>query len=575
MNGIKNLVKIIPNNFKKNFLAISMLAFLLSAFELIFLKIIHSSLNYFTKPTTQDFIIQFLKNYEKKFDISSLVIILIFIIFFIKTFNYIAHLKMSSEFNEKCSANLRYNLFTSYINLPKLFRIRINIEEKIKNLEEEVRNLTSILSSLNTIILETILLVVVSIYLMTVNFKILIILLSLFLILSLLIYYINSKSINNMSGSRIRNLRKRFKLTYDGLSGANIFELTQSRDKLLLNYENTDKIIANLNSRIQFKKGISKSLMELFFAFTIITIIYFNIKEKNSINEIIPILGVFVMAGYRLMPSIVRIISSVQMYNYLIEPFTKIRQDLLFFKKLNIQTKDSIKNFDFKKNIQLKNINFSYNKSKYEENIILKDLNLEILNGDKIGILGESGAGKSTLIDIIMGLVVSNTGQVLIDDYNIKNIKNSWHKNIGCVPQEVFLLDESIKSNVAFGVPKEQIDYDKLKRAIELSKVDDFSKKLKFGIETIIGRNGARLSGGQRQRIGIARAIYNNPKVLVFDEATASLDEVNESLILKDINNNFKDKTVIMITHKKENLKYCNKIFKLENKKIINITQSI
>ena len=403
---------------------------------------------------------------------------------------------------------------------------------------------------------------------MLINIKILLIILSLFLILSLIIYFSNSKAITNMSRSRVRNLRERFKLTYDGLVGANIFELTKSKDKLLNNYQSTDDIIASLNSRINFKRGINKSLIELFFVFIIIGVVLLNFKEKNNIVEIIPIIGVFVMAGYRLMPSIIRIISSFQLYNYFIAPFIKIRQDLSFVKNLKLKKEDSIQNFEFKKKIQLKNVNFTYERSKKEENFILKDLNLEIFIGDKIGILGKSGVGKSTLLDIIMGLIDPSAGEIIIDDYNIKQIKNTWQKNIGCVPQEVFLTDESIKSNIAFGLSKETIDEVKIKKAIELSKIDNFSKNLRFGIDTKIGRNGARLSGGQRQRIGIARAIYNNPKVLIFDEATASLDELNENLILEEINNNFKDKTIIMITHKKENLKFCNKIFKIENQKI-------
>ena len=253
-----------------------------------------------------------------------------------------------------------------------------------------------------------------------------------------------------MSRSRVRNLRERFKLTYDGLVGANIFELTKSKDKLLNNYQSTDQIIASLNSRINFKRGINKSLIELFFVFIIIGVVLLNFKEKNNIVEIIPIIGVFVMAGYRLMPSIIRIISSFQLYNYFIAPFTKIRQDFSFVKNLNLKNEDSIQNFEFKKKIHLKNIDFTYERSKKKENFILKNLNLEISIGDKIGILGKSGVGKSTLLDIIMGLIDPSAGEIIIDDYNIKQIKNTWQKNIGCVPQEVFLTDESIKSNISW-----------------------------------------------------------------------------------------------------------------------------
>ena len=203
---------------------------------------------------------------------------------------------------------------------------------------------------------------------------------------------------------------------------------------------------------------------------------------------------------------------------------------------------------------------------KKSKNNILENTNLSIRKGDCIGIQGKSGAGKSTLIDLLIGLQKPSSGQILVDNLDIyENIKK-WQSLIGCVPQEVFITDDTLKKNFALGEPESQISSEKIEKCLIFSNLKNFSQTLSEKTNTIIGEKGSRLSGGQKQRIGIARALYNNPEILIFDESTSSLDDETEQKIISEINTFKRKKTVIIISHKKEVLKNCDHIYTIENK---------
>ena len=221
-------------------------------------------------------------------------------------------------------------------------------------------------------------------------------------------------------------------------------------------------------------------------------------------------------------------------------------------------------NLSFQRNIKIKDLYFKYNK--IDQNFILNNINIEIKKGEKIGIIGETGSGKSTLADILIGLLKPSKGKIFIDDklLDIKKI-DFWKNNFSIVSQNIFLTDDSIKRNIAFGEDEKNIDEKLLTKALEISELKSYVYQLENGIETVVGERGIKLSGGQKQRIVIARAIYQNRPILVFDEATSALDIKTEEKIIKSIVKEYNDTTIIIISHRPSFIKICNKVFQIKN----------
>ena len=196
------------------------------------------------------------------------------------------------------------------------------------------------------------------------------------------------------------------------------------------------------------------------------------------------------------------------------------------------------------------------------------DVSFEIPVGESLGLVGQSGCGKTTLLDLIIGLLECDNGEILVDSNKIESIKYEWQKSIGYVQQKIYLTDDTIKNNIAFGIPDSEFDQEKFNRAIKLSKLEKLLNTLPSRENTLVGENGMKISGGQIQRIGIARALYNDPSLLIFDEATNSLDLNTEKEIISEINNLKGIKTIIFVSHRMTALEMCDKIFKIEKGKL-------
>lgn len=222
--------------------------------------------------------------------------------------------------------------------------------------------------------------------------------------------------------------------------------------------------------------------------------------------------------------------------------------------------------FFFKNNIELRNIGMIYENNEVPA---LNKINIKICKGETIGIFGKSGSGKSTLVDIMLGLLKPTSGLVLVDNCNISNNKHQWQNLIGYVPQTIFLLDDSIKNNIAFGIPNNKISHDALNKAIDDAQIRELINELPNGLDTVVGERGVRLSGGQRQRIGIARALYKNPEILVLDEGTSALDYTTENNIMKSINAFKHNKTIIIIAHRLSTLENCDSLYEINKGNLI------
>jgi ABC-type multidrug transport system fused ATPase/permease subunit len=220
----------------------------------------------------------------------------------------------------------------------------------------------------------------------------------------------------------------------------------------------------------------------------------------------------------------------------------------------------------FSTSVCFENVSFKYSNAVGNAN---ENLSFCIGKGEAVGIIGHSGAGKSTLVDILLGLLQPTAGAVLVDGLDIQNNLRSWQDHIGYVPQTIYLVDDTLARNVAFGLPDDLVDHDAVARSIKAAQLDEFVATLPDGINTIVGERGVRLSGGQRQRIGIARALYNDPEILVLDEATSSLDTETEQGVMDAVKELLGTKTIVIIAHRTTTVSYCTKVYKMDKAQIV------
>ena len=323
------------------------------------------------------------------------------------------------------------------------------------------------------------------------------------------------------------------------------------------------------NARVSKLQLILQSYPRLMFEFLAVTglaiLVVSMIMQGYEMASIIPILGLFAAAAFRLLPSVNRVLSSIQTVRY-----SQAAVDVLY-KETELAIPKSISQHDgkpevFKDLLTLTNIKYQYIDAALPA---LDGVSLKINKGEYVGFIGTSGSGKSTLVDVILGLLSPDSGDVKVDGKNIQLALRQWQDQIGYVPQAIYLTDDSLRRNVAFGLSNEQIDDVSVQRAIKAAQLEEFVSSLPKGIETVVGERGVRLSGGQRQRIGIARALYHDPAVLVLDEATSALDGATEISVMETVTALHDSKTIIVIAHRLSTVEGCDRLFQLEHGKIV------
>jgi len=346
-----------------------------------------------------------------------------------------------------------------------------------------------------------------------------------------------------------------------------------NKERHFLSYYN--KVIQNKENLQLFSYLITTSpriFLEVVALFSVAMISAFLIFFGKTPNVILPLISLFAVSAVRFIPAlnvITTSLSSIRFYHpsfdLVAKEINNLESSSVLFEK-NTSTLNEAKNIKLNDAILMKDVSFDYEEGR---RTTLKNINLQIKKGKSVGIIGKSGSGKSTLVDIMLGLLEPQKGGVYIDNKNIKNELSLWQKQIGYIPQDIYLLDDTIKKNITFGLKDDEIDEKLLLKSLEIAQLKDFVDTLPDSINTLVGNRGLKLSGGERQRIGIARAMYNMPKIIVFDEATSSLDIENENKILDEIYENRNDKTLIIISHRNNTVKYCDLIYVLEDGKLI------
>jgi ABC-type multidrug transport system fused ATPase/permease subunit len=358
---------------------------------------------------------------------------------------------------------------------------------------------------------------------------------------------------------------RRFSLINESLGSIKEILVLGRQQKFINLFNQSSKVLAYSLGANQAYGLTPKFIIELLaFSSMIILLLYLLGLHEGSLGLILPVITVYALATFKLLPALQQIYVSVSSIKGNIAAFESIQGDL--FKSLEAasdQENSDTSYLNLKEYISLKDIEFTYPKKNLPT---LKKIRMSFPAKSITAIVGASGSGKSTLINIILGLLVPQKGHLMIDGEPLnKTNMRSWQNNIGFVTQNIFLSDGTIAQNIAFGIPEEQIDHKRILDCIELACLSNMIDRLELGINTQVGEDGVKISGGQRQRIAIARALYQNSDILIFDEATSSLDGVTEEIILDTIEELKKEKTIIMIAHRLKAIKRCDEIYIMEN----------
>ena len=382
-------------------------------------------------------------------------------------------------------------------------------------------------------------------------------------------YLVLRRYLSDIGEDRVLANKERFKIVQEGFKGIKDIKIYGLENTLLGRFKGPSLRYAKHTATQHIIGKMPRFLMEILAFGGMLLVILYLMKSYDEFSEVMPILALYTLAAYKLMPSLQQVYSQITTLRFSISALNTLYDDLELLNQSNIEElpSEEVRPLGINQHISLSGINFQY---PGQEVLAIDGISLNIPVKTTVGFVGSTGSGKTTIVDIILGLLQPNSGRIMVDNIliNSKNIR-AWQKTIGYVPQQIHLSDDTIAANIAFGHDSNSIDYDAVESAAKIANLHEFIvDKLPNGYRTKVGEQGVRLSGGQRQRIGIARALYYNPEVLIFDEATSALDSVTERLVMEAVHKLGQKKTIIMIAHRLSTVRECDCIFVLENGKI-------
>ena len=564
---IKNIFNILGKKDQKYFILIFFLILISVFLELLGIGLIipitqyllfdSHKLVFFNQYLTNIF--DYLQNYfPNKVIISALLMISIY---FLKTIFLIIIFFLQAKFSWYVQKNISQNLIQKYIFQTHLYHTNKNSSEVVRNIVTEVSSFNGIILSSCIFFSEILITIGISLFLMWYNFELAIILLFIFIVSSLIYQLCTKNFLINLGKLRQESESSRIKTIQEILGGIKEIKIFKSENFFLSKFRNSNLSLAKAGRWQTTLQSMPRLTMEFIaiLAFSILLIVMYY--SENNLALILPSLIIYAFAAFRILPSVNRILNAIQILRFSDKVINLLNKEMTL--KVNNITYLQ-KKLDFLDDIKVNKLSYKYPLS---DKFTLKNISLSIKKNTIIGVIGDSGSGKSTLINLLLGLLKPTKGSIEVNGVKIHQNQNNlkWINNIKFVPQNVYIIDSSIKNNVAFGVEEKNIDEKKLTKALKLANINSLVESSKKGANLIIGERGSKLSGGQIQRLGIARALYHDSDIILMDEPTSSLDSVTESFILKTIKNLKKYKTIVLVSHKKSSLTICDKIYKINN----------
>ena len=513
----------------------------------------------------------FLSGKSKK-DILIAILVILGFVYFLKFFLLRYLILKQFNFSHKLYAKMAKKFFRNYFYKNYLFHIQNNSAQLIRNIISE-GNLFSfgVVFPLIRVASEIIIFLSICVLLIIYEPGASLLTISFFSLIGYVLLLRTNKRLKFWGEKRQYHSGEVFKQLQQGFTSIREVIINGMEKMFLQKFDVHNKENAEVGINKDTTTQMPRLILELIGMVTFVTLVMFLLGKGEEISEIFVIVGVFFYAAIRLLPAVSKIVQAIQSIKFNYAVIDVIYKELSNLdNEINISSENRDQDNEMKKDLEFNklsfcDVNFKYPNS-YEKN--LSDINIDIHNGDKIGIIGQTGSGKSTFINLLCGLLHPNGGKININGKDLIKEEKAWQKNIGYVPQNVSIIDESILFNIALEDDLEKIDINKVDKLLKQVSLFDHVYSLPNTIHELAGESGAKLSGGQRQRLGIIRALYKDPSILILDEATSSLDEKTEDLIIKKLFNNTYQKTIISISHRQSSLKYCTRILEVKNNTI-------
>ena len=468
------------------------------------------------------------------------------------------------SFSYMTRMNLATRLLTTYMNEPYTFHLSKNIAEMQRCLQSDTSQFMSLINSCLQLTVEMVTCLALAAYLFHTSHSITVVI-GVLLLLCIGLFFMISKKVSSRLGRQNENYNaKLFQWINQSLGGIKELKILQREEYFIDSYKtNYKKLIwgARVNELISaLPKYIVETVAMVGLVFAIIIKLLFG---HGALETFIPQIAVFAVAAFRLLPSVGRVNAYINSIMYNKASLDMIYDDLKEIDSEPVQKAEwqgEKENWIFTKGVIVEHVTYHYPDSDVE---VLHDISLEIPKGKTVALIGPSGAGKTTLADIILGLLPPGSGVGRMDQHNVYENLRSWREKLGYIPQSIYLSDDTIRNNVAFGIYEAQIDDNAIWKALEKAQLKEFVQGLENGLDTYVGDRGVRLSGGQRQRIGIARALYHDPEILVLDEATSALDSSTEQAVMESIESLQGLKTMIIIAHRLTTIKNADLVYEV------------
>ncbi len=562
MNKILNLF---DYNQKLKFLILIFFMIIASFLELIGLGMVLLILNSFLGLANTSF--EIINDYIKllfKTEVNfELILFCVFIIFTIKLLILVFVSWMETGFMARFRENVSNKLFYNFLNRDVVNLLKKNSAEYIRNFTEEIILSGLFISSTLKIILDFIMILFFFIFLMYFNPFITAVVFIFFSSLAFVYFILVKNKLSSWAVINLDNRKRKIQFVSESFSAIKSIKILSRENFFLQKFKKQIRSISQIQFKVAFLDSLPRNILEYVLLVSILSLFFYLFKNDYSNESMIQLLSVYTLSAFRVVPLLNRLLGHMQRLKHSYPSLNK----LIIENEQKTRPKKNKKNkMSFQRNIKLNVKNFSFIDNK---NILLKSVNLEIKKNSQIGIIGQSGSGKSTIIDIICGFQRNKFSKLIVDGTNVLTSKllENWQNSIGYVPQDIIIFNQSLRENILFGSDRNILNDKNLKSLIKRVDLEKFLKKTKNGLSQILTQDGQNISGGEKQRIGIARALINEPELIILDEATSGLDYETENNILKTIKK--LKKTSIIVSHRLNALKNCDKIYVVKNKEVI------